>query len=563
MELFTALITSLFGPERAFVVEAGAVPRVRLSTGGALCLEPDCLVIEDLDDDAEAETLALAVGAAAARLRRVYDFAARFPFEAASGSDRIVCTLDPPDWGEPLGDDGLRGVLRVIGYADTELSNIMESSCVVVSPEALEGPWEAWIALLDAYDTRRATWSANLSGVYPEDVCLELPKTPDGPEDEGWDAFAAALGLSPESAEAFVSPFVEAAFGALPAVRARYTALYGLPLPSGLATLAALIDALGALPENPPRCFWEPEPGRDRGGAWLDSALGMRPAGLSTWFAPGALDRPTLDAAEAYSDPPAGCAGPLDARLDMRYRCDAPQFVTFLGGDSDGLHWGFWYDSPAHCPVIAHNYARDSAETWLDGVVEVPALIRKAIAKATDEAMVEMASSDAGDAGDEGDDGEISYALARWRALRVVETLLDAAEAASAVFTAEMPPEETCPWPRTEGHPTGSPALALHPDAGAVPRHVVGWQGTEDAPTLETRTAWLAEARRELDAGRPAYAQALGLYLHWLDADDVRAAAGALLRDAYLTQGFHAFAGILDVHLQHRDLPSVGVLRGD
>ena len=94
-----------------------------------------------------------------------------------------------------------------------------------------------------------------------------------------------------------------------------------------------------------------------------------------------------------------------------------------------------------------------------------------------------------------------------------------------------------------------------------MPRHVVSWQGTVDAPPLPTRLQWIDEARAELDAGRPAYAQALGLYLHWADADDVREAAGALLLDAYRALGFSAFAGILEAHLRHRDLPSVAVFR--
>lgn len=560
MELFTALVTALLGPDHDFTVEVGAdaVPRLVLDTGGTICLERDGVVVEDLDDDARIEALAVALGGAGPRIRRVHDFAARFPCEVESGSNRMVCTLLPPAWEEALDAHGLRGVLRLTSYVDDELSNVMESECVVVSAAALDGPWGAWTSLLDAYDTRRATWGALLPELYPEDVHLELPEDPDVPVDAGWDDFAASLGLSPASAEALVVPCVDAAFGALPAVRAHFREVYGLELPSGLAILAALVDALGALPANPPKCYWEPAPGRERGGAWLDSALSMRPCGLSTWFAPGALERSPCDAADVYGEVPPGCEGPLDARLDMRYRRDAPQFVTFLGGDTDGLHWGFWYDSPAHFPVIAHNYARDSAETWLTGVAEVRPFLRKGIAKATEGVFEELACDGTGESAD----GEIGYTVARWRALRVVALLLDAIEVVSAMDLEDAPPEPDCPWPRTQGNPTGSPALALHPDAGAVPRHVVSYQGTEDAPTPEARTAWIALARRELEAGRPAYAQALGLYLHWLDADEVREAGGALLLDAYRAQGFQAFAEILRVHLLHRDLPSVGVFAG-
>jgi hypothetical protein len=533
-------------------------PRIRLSSGGAICLEPDGVVIEDLEDDDRVDALAMALGASGGHLRRVYDFAARFPFEVESGADRVVCTLAPPLYGEILDAEGLHGVLRVIGYVDAELSNVMESECVVVSAAALHGPWEDWTALLQAYETRRATWAADLSAVYPEDVCLELPTTPDGPADDGWDDFAVSLGLSPETVETLVTPHVDAAFGALPAVRARYTALYGLELPSSLASLAALVEALGALPCNPPRCFWVPEPGWERGGAWLDSALGMRPSGLSTWFAPGALDRPTHDAAEVYDEVPAGREGPLDARLDMRYRCDAPQFVTFLGGDSDGLHWGFWYDSPAHFPVVAHNYARDSAETWLDGVVEVPALLRKAIAKATDEAWAELdAEEPAPD-----DDGEIGYALARWRSLRVVGALLDAVEAIAAPFLADAPPEAGCPWPRTEGNPTGSPALALNPDAGTVPRHAISYHGNGRHP--DAGDARRLDGRRPPRTGRwpPGLRTGLGavsaLARRRRHPRGGRRSAAGRVRGP----GVPRFRRDLKVHLLHRDLPNVGGAAG-
>ncbi len=576
MELFTALIEALLGPERAATVALGddGVPRLNLATGGAICLEPECLVLEAVDVDHAGVAAACDVGT---RLRRVYDFASRFPAEFTSGTDRVVVTLAPANSGETLDSDGLRGVLRVMVFEgpEGEISSIMESECVVVTAEALNGAWEAWAALLSVYDERRATWAARLSEIYPEDVCLELPKEPVEPADDGWNDFLAALDVSPETAEDVVSPIVEAAFETLVAVRAKYEALYGLKLPSGLAPLAALVEALGTLPSNPPKCFWEPEPGRDRGCAWLDSALSMRPAGLLSWFAPGGLDRATLEASEAYREVPPGCDGPLDPRLDMRYRADAPQFVTFLGGDSDGLHWGFWYDSPEHFPVIAHNYARDSAETWLDGVAEVVPFLRRSISKATEEAFEELLAE--AESSDDGKDGEISYPIARWRALRVVTMLLDAIESQSS---AGQESEPTCPWPRTDGYPTGSPALALRPDAGTVPSDVVSYHGTADRPLIvtppgwrptgpdearpsETHEAWIADARRELSAGRPAYAHALGLYLHWADADDVREAAGALLLDAYEAQGFRAFAEILRVHLRHRDLPSVGVFRGE
>lgn len=562
MEILTGLIATLLGAECEIDVETGGdgTPKLTLSTGGRLCLEPDCVVVEDVDDDTKVEALAVALGVASPLLRRIHDFASRFPCEVETDGQRVLCTLGRAWTGEALGPEGLRGLLRLAVYVDGELANVMESETVVISAAALAASWDEFTALLDAFDARRLTWADQLPELYPDDVCLEPAKPDEPPDDAGWEDFQASLGLVPETAEAHVTPAVGAAFGAFPGVRAHYESIYGLPLPPGLAVLAALVDALGALPENPPLCHWVPEAGPGRGGAWLDAALSMRPAGLSTWFQPGALDRRTRDAAESYDTVPPGGEGPLDPRLDMRYRCDAPQFVTFLGGDSDGLHWGFWYDSPAHAPVIAHNYARDSAETWLDGTGDMLVFLRNAHARAVESAR-EALADEANDPSP--DDGGPGYALAHVRALRVVATLLDAVEAVAAPFLAETPSAPDCPWPRTAGKPTGSPALALAPDAGQPPAHVVSYQGTAEGGEPATRLAWIAEARRALEDGRPAYAHALGLYLHWLDADDLREAAGALLLDAYTAQGFHAFAEILRIHLRHRDLPSVGVFRDD
>ncbi|MFT3771814.1 MAG: hypothetical protein QM820_40915 [Minicystis sp.] len=371
-------------------------------------------------------------------------------------------------------------------------------------------------------------------------------------QDDGWDAYAAEIGLDPAALGERVAPGVAAAFDRFAAVRARYEDVYGLKLPAGLAHLAALIAALGAMPAAPPEhAPWAPpaEAGPQRGRAWLDAALAMRVAGLSEWFVPGGLERRTHDAAVLHDVVPSGGEGPLDPRLDMRFRRDAPQLVTFLSGDSDGLHWGFWYDSPDHFPVIAHNYARDSAETWLDEEREVIPFLRSRIAKFIDEATHEVQTM--------ADEELRGYSLRRWRAARVVEMHLDAIASQAAAHPWDDEP--ACPWPRTGRYPVGSPPLALRPGTGEMPPHIPGFSFTTTDPSDEQLLRWIEEARAELAAGRPTYAHALGLYLHWLDAEALREPGGKLLLDAYEALGFRAFAEILKVHLLHRDMGSVGV----
>ncbi len=56
------------------------------------------------------------------------------------------------------------------------------------------------------------------------------------------------------------------------------------------------------------------------------------------------------------------------AVLHWRYFLDPPEFFTVLTGDSDGLHYGYWFDDPGRrAPVIAAWYARDAFQIWSPG----------------------------------------------------------------------------------------------------------------------------------------------------------------------------------------------------
>lgn len=556
MTLFTTLLDQRLGPSRSASVTQTEDGRVilRISAGGVeldgfVELEPDGMLLDEIDEEAVTPLFDLG-----AYWRRIHDYLARFPATAQRGDDTVTFSLALPASMPLWSSEGLWATVVQTRKSGEQTVDILELEVLVLARAALDaGDWQA---RLDAFDERRTAWSDRTGDLHPEDACLESPEPPVPAQDDGWDAYGQEIGLDVEGLGERVAPVVAAVFDRLTAVRARYESLYGLKLPAGLAHLAALVAALGEMPAAPPGVApWLPPapPGEERGRAWLDGALAMRVAGLSEWFAPGALERRTHDAAVLHEDVPPGGEGPLDPRLDMRYRCDAPQLVTFLAGDSDGLHWGFWYDSPDHAPVIAHNYARDSAETSLDGEAEMIPFLRSRIARSIDEAASEWQTGD--------DEESRGYSLMRWRALRVVEAHLDVIAAQASERAWDDAP--ACPWPRTTGYPIGSPTLALRPDAGAVPPHVPGFSYSETDVPDEQLERWIEEARRELTAGRPAYAHALGLYLHWADRDGLRAAAGQLLLEAYEALGFHAFAGILKVHLLHRDLRSVGVFEGD
>lgn len=60
------------------------------------------------------------------------------------------------------------------------------------------------------------------------------------------------------------------------------------------------------------------------------------------------------------------CAYPLV--LHWRFKYDPPEFVTVISGDTDGLHWGLWFDDHKRLPpVVAGYYANDSFDLELYG----------------------------------------------------------------------------------------------------------------------------------------------------------------------------------------------------
>ncbi len=55
--------------------------------------------------------------------------------------------------------------------------------------------------------------------------------------------------------------------------------------------------------------------------------------------------------------------------LGIRYYDDPPEFFLVFSGDTDGLHWGYWFDDPDNSPTfsVADYYSRDAYEITEDG----------------------------------------------------------------------------------------------------------------------------------------------------------------------------------------------------
>jgi hypothetical protein len=225
----------------------------------------------------------------------------------------------------------------------------------------------------------------------------------------------------------------------------------------------------------------------------------------------------------------------LDARLECRFRADPPEFVTLIGGDGDGSHWGLFYDDPTELPtLVGHGYARD------DGVIypQQKTLLASIRAKVADR---------------EGLDADDK------RRVRAMVGYLDALRP----HEERARVEEGIPLP-----PSGRIELAR----GGIGALLPGFSMPEDIPSGYARwthylddaqesvvRGWVERAGADLEAGKPGLALVIGLELHHADRDATREDCTRLLIGAYRALGREALAEIARVHHAHRDLRSVAV----
>jgi histone PARylation factor 1-like protein len=290
-----------------------------------------------------------------------------------------------------------------------------------------------------------------------------------------------------------------------PLVAERIQRLWGLRLPRHVAVFAALAAS--------------------DGGALND--MGISPWGVTDYFRDGGLDRCGRDG--------------LDLRLHARFRRDPAEFVTVMSGDSDGLHYGLWFDDPAELPtVIARNYARDSAETWASTAPTLLRVVRE---------EVDRFLSDYGDERKE---------------VERVTPLIDALgwyTAADEAALRQDGPTRLALAPRSY---LAMSLMPLVPQGSGDPQVAASGSRLDAFQKDPTQAAeWIVEARRQLAAGQPALALAVGSELHWLDLDVHRQTGLGLLLGAYHALGRDALAEIATVHAAHRDLRSVEVLITD
>lgn len=291
-----------------------------------------------------------------------------------------------------------------------------------------------------------------------------------------------------------------------PAAEAKVRDVYGLRLPRHLAVFCALWESAGR-PEREALDF-----------------LMVSPFGLTQYFSTGG---PRLSGRDG-----------LDERLHGRYRRDPAEFVTVLMGGSDGLHFGLWYDDPAELPsFVAHNYARDSAETWTNHCPTLLAELRHQVSRAL---------SDYHDTGEEA---------------RILRPLVAAMDWFAAADREALRADGERRWARA-ARPAGGISIfpALPPGSGDPRRAQASGRISGFRSGVPEAAEWIAQAERELAASEPAFALAVGGELHWADLDGYREQSGELLARAYRMLGRGALAEIAELHAAHRDLASVNVL---
>jgi hypothetical protein len=302
---------------------------------------------------------------------------------------------------------------------------------------------------------------------------------------------------------------LKVSLGRFKRVAEHYRKVWGLRLPKHVAVWHAFRESLTPL---------------ERSGM---DVVGVSPGGITYLFNRDNPDVKTRDH--------------LDPRLDSRFRCDPPEFVTIAYGNSDGEHFGLWHEEPDELPqFIAFNWARDSAETDAS----------------EQRSMIEIALHRLKEMQQEGPEYQYKE-LAVWAARCALEAFAEADRKAleeDGLFRKLKKPQR--PWI------TGGMGPLLPASKGDTRGSSYDEQKKRyEAIRAESKQVdkWIEEARNELAAGKPAFALVLGRELHWHCRDAYQAVCTELLVGAYQALGRQALAEIVKVHHANRDLPHVSV----
>ncbi|SPT63212.1 DUF2228 domain-containing protein [Actinomadura madurae] len=262
----------------------------------------------------------------------------------------------------------------------------------------------------------------------------------------------------------------------------------------------------------------------------------------------------------------------IDVRVHGRYYRDPPEFLTFMHGGTDGLHFGLWFDDGRTCDGVTAYYNNDGGGVGLPSGTPLEAV------RATLEVHWHHVN-DPAYIGEDDDTRPYETELAERRhRIRLLREFLMTFETGDHPEEGEEYDDATkiSQAILDHGHPNriqtldGGGAL-VHGETAIDRKRQKPYDDyefctnlrrelTEDPAALE---AHIAEARRRCAAGNPADALTLGRDLHWISGGDAKLEryANELLVSAYNTLGRPNLAAIAGAHHRHRDLPQVSVLR--
>ncbi|TYB44977.1 ADP-ribosylation family protein [Actinomadura chibensis] len=262
---------------------------------------------------------------------------------------------------------------------------------------------------------------------------------------------------------------------------------------------------------------------------------------------------------DLFADPGARPRDGIDVRVHWRFYRDPPEFVTFMLGGSDGLHYGLRFDDGRTCNGVASYYNNDGG--GLDTGAATPL---EAVRAYLERVWVDLDDPHYGEGA-----SEKQARLARLRDRLTAYETGDRPEVGrdygDRYHPAVIPPVDPSRITTLDNAGAlvaGETALDRPAHNGADEYKFAEYMHGlfQDAEALEES---VADARSRCAAGDPAEALVLGRDLHWASGGDpVREArAHELLVMAYRALDRPALAEIADAHHRHRDLPSVDVLR--
>lgn len=239
----------------------------------------------------------------------------------------------------------------------------------------------------------------------------------------------------------------------------------------------------------------------------------------------------------------------LDVRLESRFYRDPPELFTIAYGNTDGLHYGLWFDDPREPPRgLASYYARDGG-----GI----SLRRRSLLGLVRDVVDEYQRSIDGDPSVAAIEDAAQRDAYRFRAAMLADSL-DAWAAVRGGTDDDDPG-----WaPEVPRFMTTDSAGAVAPGEPLIPRTAAAEASLHALleGDLDARVRGAVEA---LERGDATEALCLGRDLHWRsDGDPAREeAARDLLVRAYRALGRDALAEIAEVHHAARGLASAAVLR--